>query len=275
LNHFIEVDEDPNTSIKYLIIHSGSRNFGLKVASYYQDLAHHLITADEADQVMTAPNGAQYIKKKKSTQSKKQKTFANIKPYSAEVKARAKGISSAMSFLMNEHANGYIKHMKLAQIFASLNRRVMAHHILQHLGVKLNKCVIIESVHNYIDFKDNIIRKGAISARKDELVVIPLNMADGTIIGKGCGNPDWNYSAPHGAGRRFSRTDAKKNIHMDVFRDSMKHVWSECVNKNTLDEAPQAYKDASYIKNRIAPTVEIIAHLKPVFNFKAGVESAV
>lgn len=273
-NHFIEIDMDEKTENKYLVIHSGSRNFGLKVASYYQNLANYLLTADNNEQQSTIKK----IKPKKGANIKKMKQFAEYaKPYPDDIKQLGKGFSKDMAFLMGEHAKNYTKHMTVAQIFALLNRRIMAHRIIKHLGwgLKYENCNLIESVHNYIDFQDNMIRKGAIAARKDELVVIPLNMADGTLIGRGKGNDEWNHSAPHGAGRVFARSVAKKNISMDEFRDSMKHVWSECVDKNTLDEAPQAYKNAEYIKKRIEPSVEIMIHLKSVFNFKSGVEAAV
>ncbi|KAJ6247986.1 RNA-splicing ligase rtcb [Anaeramoeba flamelloides] len=188
---------------------------------------------------------------------------------------KAKGIVGKMNgreYLEGENAKLYYKHMEIAQFYAKFQRRMIAHRICQgYFELPLSSVTVIESVHNYINFEDNIIRKGAISALDGEKVVIPFNMAAGLIIGTGKGNPDWNNSAPHGAGRVMSRTKAKKTIPLDDFKKVMKKagVWSSCVVKSVLDEAPQVYKNFEEIMIFIEPTVKIERILKPIYNFKA------
>jgi RNA-splicing ligase RtcB len=159
--------------------------------------------------------------------------------------------------------------MKVAQEYARLNRREMARRILGHLGLK-QPAEQFETVHNYINFDDGIIRKGAVSAHRGEKLVIPLNMRDGSLIARGKGNPDWNYSAPHGAGRRLSRNQAFKQLDMEDFIKSMKKVWTSSVTKKTLDEAPKAYKPKGEILRHIEESVDVKTTLKPLYNFKAG-----
>lgn len=220
-NHYIEVGESID-KIKYLSIHSGSRNFGLKIAQFHQTKAK------------------------------------NIKNY------------GELSYLEGADAQAYLEDMKVAQIYAVWNRQIMAELITQHLGIVFDE--YIESIHNYIDFDRGIIRKGAVSAEKDQLLVIPWNMRDGFIIGKGKGNADWNYSAPHGAGRKMSRTVAKSTLSMEEFTETMAGVWTSCINQGTLDESPMAYKDCSKIEAYLEPSVEIITRVKPLYNFKASEE---
>lgn len=218
-NHFIEISIDKNNN-KYLIIHSGSRNLGHKIASYYQNIANEKCNYPNKD----------------------------------------------LRYLENEDAKNYIKDMKTAQKFATLNRQLIANKILEFLDIKDYKS--FETIHNYID-KNNIIRKGAISAKKNEIVLIPINMRDGSILASGKGNKDYNYSAPHGAGRLMSRTKAKHNINLDEFQKQMDNIYTSSVCKATLDEAPDAYKPIDGIINNISDTVEVIDILKPIYNFKA------
>lgn len=219
-NHFIEIDADAEGN-KWLLIHSGSRNFGLKIANYHQKIAKN-----------------------------KHKDLGQL------------------AYLEGQYALDYFSDMEIAQKYASLNRRVMGKIILEGM-FKLNYEEPIESIHNYINFEDRAVRKGAISAHKGEQVFIPLNMRDGTILGVGKGNKEWNYSAPHGAGRLMSRTKAKEEISLDLFKEAMKDVWTSCVSKNTLDESPFAYKDAEEIIKYLEPSVKIVNQMKPVYNFKA------
>jgi RNA-splicing ligase RtcB len=168
--------------------------------------------------------------------------------------------------------------MKIAQKFAKANRYLMAKSIVEDFfKLKIDNCEKIESVHNYIEIDScnkfgGFIRKGAISAALDEKVLIPLNMSEGTIIGLGKGNKDWNYSAPHGAGRTMSRSDAKANLKMGDYKESMKGIYTSCISTATIDEAPNAYKDVEIIKSAIEPAVDIIDIIKPVYNFKASGE---
>ncbi|KAJ3450248.1 RNA-splicing ligase rtcb [Anaeramoeba flamelloides] len=182
------------------------------------------------------------------------------------------GQMNGREYLVGENAKLYFKHMEIAQFYAKFQRRMIAHRICQeYFELPLSDLTIVESVHNYINFEDRIIRKGAISALGGEKVVIPFNMAAGLIIGTGKGNPDWNNSAPHGAGRVMSRTQAKRTVPLKEFKKVMKKagVWSSCVVQSVLDEAPQVYKKYEEIMEFIEPTVKIERVLKPIYNFKA------
>lgn len=174
-------------------------------------------------------------------------------------------------FLSGNLHEEYLYAVSLASKYASLNRMQMMCELLRHFNIKFDKKDCIESVHNYIDLENMIIRKGAISAQKDELCLIPINMADGTLLCKGKGNPDWNFSAPHGAGRLFSRSKAFKELTLEEYQEKMqeKNVWSSCIKAATIDESPMAYKSAEYLKSQIGDTVEIIDHWSEVYNFKA------
>jgi tRNA-splicing ligase RtcB (3'-phosphate/5'-hydroxy nucleic acid ligase) len=219
-NHFAELNIDQNDN-KYLTIHTGSRNFGLKIATYHQKIA-------------------------------------NEKNHYGE-----------LSYLTDTDAEDYCRHMTIATRFARFNREIIGQTLLRFFDIQ-QPLGRIESVHNYIDFEDGIIRKGAISAKKDELVIIPWNMRDGSIVGLGKGNDDWNQSAPHGAGRIMGRNVAKKTLDIEEFKSTMAGVWSSCINAGTLDESPMAYKNSEEIKELLEPTVKIITTLKPIYNFKAS-----
>ncbi|MDR2781142.1 MAG: RtcB family protein [Holosporaceae bacterium] len=174
-----------------------------------------------------------------------------------------------IKFLTGKAAKDYIEDMKVAQLYARVNRALIAFQIgCDFLKVAHSKLKAIESIHNYIDFECKVIRKGAVSAQKDELIVIPFSMSDGAIIGVGKGNAEWNFSAPHGSGRKMSRTQAK-SLSMDKYRECMKNVWSSCVNEDTVDESPMAYKSIKNILNFINETVHITHRLLPMYNFKA------
>jgi len=170
---------------------------------------------------------------------------------------------------MGDKGKDYIKDMQIAQKYAELNRHYILTDLLEYFGLSLKGLERIISIHNYISPVDNIIRKGAISAYKDQRLVIPLNMRDGIIVGTGKSNKDWNFSAPHGAGRIMSRSQAKKKISLEDYKESMGGIWSSCVNRSTLDEAPMAYKDTEVIKESIQDTVDIEFVMHPVYNFKA------
>ena len=258
-NHFIEVDMFKD---KYwLTIHSGSRNFGLKIANWHQKKASRLLRNGPDKEKIK-----EIVAKYKNHPDRGELIQREIKELNG-----APDPSKGLEYLEDVDAVDYIEDMKIAQMYARVNRRVMAHRIFADLcNVDSRDMDCIESVHNYIDFEDGIIRKGAISAKKDERVIIPLNMADGIIVGCGKGNKEWNNSAPHGAGRTMSRRVAKGSIKLDDFKKRMIGVWSSCVQKSTLDEAPQAYKKAEDIIGYLEPTVEIEMLMKPVYNFKAS-----
>lgn len=259
-NHFIEIDKDDNDDL-WLIIHSGSRNFGLQIATWHQRKAIDMLNEER-----------KAAEKEKIEVIKNTVNAVEIGQKLEELKRNKVKVSTELAYLSNGYAANYIDDMKIAQAYASLNRRTMGYEILTRF-YRLNpfEIEVIESVHNYINFSDSIIRKGAISAHEGERVIIPLNMADGCIIGIGKGNAAWNYSAPHGAGRLMSRTAAKANISLEDFRRRMRDagVWTSCVGKGTLDEAPQAYKKAEHIIEYLKDTVDIVVHMKPIYNFKA------
>lgn len=229
-NHFEEIDVDLNGE-NWLLLHTGSRNFGLRICNYHQNKAKKLI----------------------------EKFFIQDEYKDLE-------------FLpMDMGGEEYLEDMRFAQKFAALNRCLIAKHILQDFfSIKrFNEVKKIKSVHNYIG-DDNIIRKGAISAKIGEKVLIPFNMRDGVIVGTGKGNKNWNVSAPHGSGRIMSRNEAKKNLSLEEFKKTMDGIWTSCVSKDTLDEAPMAYKDKDLILNAIKETVDVDFWLKPVYNFKSS-----
>jgi len=183
---------------------------------------------------------------------------------------KRQGFSKELSWLEGDMAQAYLRDMDVAQRMAQLSRLVMYLEVADGMGWGTEGVEHIECIHNYIDLRNGYIRKGAISAQKGERVVIPISMSEGVIVGTGLGNPDWNYSALHGAGRLMSRSKAKGTLSMDEYRMRMSDVWSTCVSTATLDEAPMAYKGLEYILGSISPTVDVTAVVKPVYNFKAS-----
>ena len=258
-NHFIEVDKDDNNN-KYLIIHTGSRNLGKQVAEIYQRKA-----IDYHKKNKIGNQIADAIKKLKG-----EGKFAEINEAISEIKQNFVAIPDKFAYLEGKDADDYLHDMEICQKFANANREKIGDIILSKaFGMKLNETPHFHTIHNYIDLSDNITRKGAISAKKGERVLIPINMADGCIIGIGKGNADWNCSAPHGAGRILSRTKAKESIKLDDFKAIMTDIYSTSVCENTLDESPFAYKKADDILKWIGDTVEIVNIIKPIYNFKA------
>lgn len=253
-NHFIEVDQDDEGNY-YLVIHSGSRHLGVAVCEYWQNVA-----IKECKE-LTDIRGAEIAKYKAQGKS------------DSEIKELMKdydhySVPKELSYLKGESLQGYLHDMKIVQEFAMQNRAAMLDVIVKEMGWK-----VIEqftTIHNYIDLDNMILRKGAISAQSGERVIIPMNMRDGSLICKGKGNPDWNYSAPHGAGRLMSRADAKNSISMEEYKKSMEGIHSPSINKNTIDESPMAYKPMEEIIENIKDTVEIEKIIKPVYNFKAS-----
>ena len=261
-NHFCELDED-DIGNKYLVIHSGSRNLGKQVAEYYQSVAVedckglgdlHKIKQDIIDTF--SKNGKKNLIQ--SSLKEMEKKFYDAQPvYPKE-----------LCFLTGEHRQDYLDDMYICQHYAVSNRAKMAENILSNLGYDL-LFDNFSSIHNYIDEQDNIIRKGAVSAYNGERLIIPINMRDGSIIATGKGNSDWNFSAPHGAGRLMGRNEAKRKLSMDEFRLQMIDVYTTSVGESTLDEAPNAYKPIQEIIDNVEPTVEIEKIIKPIYNFKA------
>ena len=261
-NHFIEVDVADDGD-KYLVIHSGSRNLGVQVANYYQDLADKICNHDLLEYYRRKDE----VLKTYKELGKEQEIQETLVLLKKEMEENKNKIPYELAYLEGEQREAYLHDMKLCQEFAVLNRYTMAKRIAEYMGWSINN--YFESVHNYISFEDNIVRKGAISAKKGEQVIIPINMRDGCIIGKGIGNLDWNNSAPHGAGRVMSRAKAMEIIDLEEYKKSMANIYTTSVTEETKDEAPFAYKSIEEILEHIIPTVEVIKIIKPVYNFKA------
>ena len=261
-NHFIEVDTDSNGN-KYLVIHSGSRNIGKQVAEIYQQMAIDDISGKSNFKEESEKLIAEYKK------NGKEREISNaIKELKQSYKNDSPKIPKDLSYLVGEHREMYLHDMKLCQEFADTNRKTMRNIICIHMGWKIEET--FQTIHNYIEHDTNIVRKGAISARKGEKLLIPINMRDGCIIGIGKGNADWNQSAPHGAGRIMSRSKAKEEKSVEEFEKSMQGIYTTSVNQSTIDESPMAYKSMDEILENIKDTVEIEKIVKPIYNFKAS-----
>jgi tRNA-splicing ligase RtcB len=269
-NHFIEIDIDDEGN-KYLIIHTGSRNLGKQVAEYYQDLANQLCNYNKEEYLERKEKLIQEYKE----QGRKQEIQSALEKLAKEYNQNRNRIPKDLAYLEGKYREDYLHDMKICQEFASLNRQIIVGLIRDGYNKIADKdCLNIENtfetIHNYIDLETNIVRKGAISAKKGEKVLIPINMRDGCIIGIGKGNDDWNQSAPHGAGRIMSRMEAKETFKLDDFKESMKDIYTTSVSENTLDEAPFVYKPMQEIIDNIQDTVEIVKIIKPIYNFKAS-----
>ena len=259
-NHFIEIDQ-ASDGTKYLVIHSGSRNLGKQVAEFYQRLAIDLNQGKEEYFARRDALIAEY--KAAGRRSEIQAALKALKWESREAT-----IPEDLCFVYGQHLEDYLHDVEICQRFARRNRELMAEIILQRLG--LEAVDAFHTIHNYIDTGEMILRKGAIAAHEGEKVLIPINMRDGSVLAIGRGNPEWNFSAPHGAGRIMSRTAAKAQLDLDEYRREMEGIYTTSVNEATLDEAPMAYKSLSDIIDVISESVDIIEVIKPIYNFKAN-----
>lgn len=267
-NHFIEINEDED-GCKYVVIHSGSRNLGKRVAEYYQNKA-----IEHCNEIFdkSCKHGEELIIKQLKSNGKEkeiQKAIEIFKNNTANYKPQKE-----LCYLEGQLMEDYLHDMNLVQEFASRNRECIATKIIEDfLNIDLLNVSIIETIHNYIDMThpDNIVlRKGAVSAKEGEFLIIPINMRDGSLICVGKGNEDWNKSAPHGAGRILSRGQAKKTVDMEDYKKSMEGIFTTCVNQSTLDESPQVYKPMKEIIENIKETANIVYQIKPVYNFKSN-----
>ena len=259
-NHFIEVDRASDGRL-FLVIHSGSRNLGKQVAEYYQSLAIRLNEGWED----TPKKRAEIIASLKAAGRERE-----IQGALAELKAakRERTVPDDLCYVYGEALADYLHDVKLCQSFALRNRERMAKILLSRVG--LTAVDAFHTIHNYIDTDEMILRKGAIAAHQGERVLIPVNMRDGSILAVGRGNPEWNFSAPHGAGRLMSRIKAKEQLSMEEFRETMAGVYTTSVSPDTLDEAPMAYKSLDDILSFVRDSVDVIDILKPIYNFKAA-----
>ena len=259
-NHFIEADKDDEGNL-YIVVHSGSRHTGLEIAEYYQEMAWN-----QLNQKTKADLDAMIAELKATGRQ------SEIEEKRIEMNAQIKtAIPKDLAYVSGYLFDDYINDMKIMQHFAALNRKAMIDTI--SIGLRIKKEDIIEqftTIHNYIDIENMILRKGAVSAKKGEKLLIPINMRDGSLVCIGKGNEDWNCSAPHGAGRVMSRIKAKRQLSMEEFKAQMSGIYSTTVSKETLDEAPMAYKTMNDIVNNINPTAQIEKIIKPIFNFKAA-----
>lgn len=258
-NHFIEADKDEKGNL-YIVIHSGSRHLGLEVANYYQERGYQALSGPSEKQV------ADLIAQLKATGREKE-IQKELKKLKASMET---DIPKSLAYVSGELFERYLHDMKIVQQYAKLNRQAMMQEIVK--GMKLHVVDSFTTIHNYIDLDAMILRKGAVSARKGEKLLIPINMRDGSLICIGKGNDDWNQSAPHGAGRLMSRSAAKQSFTVSEFKKQMKDIYTTSVGKSTLDECPMAYKSMEDITENIGPTAEIVKVIRPIYNFKAGEE---
>lgn len=253
-NHFIELDEDSDGK-KYLVIHSGSRNLGVRVCKHYQDIAINYCRRNSCNE--------QEIVKQLKAEGREKEIQAALQA----AKAQSPKVDKELAYLEGEDLKDYLHDMSICQRYASLNRKVMAFAICDTLQLSIYNQ--FETIHNYIDVVHKILRKGAVSALNGEMLIIPMNMRDGSLICTGKGNINWLYSAPHGAGRIMSRKKAKETLNVADFEQSMQGIYTTSVCAETLDEAPMVYKSMQEIIDCIKPTVDIVEIIKPVYNFKA------
>ena len=258
-NHFIEIDKNDKGEL-YLVVHSGSRHLGTEIADYYQNVGYKTLCANAKTQLQDK------IAELKS-QGRDKEIYDALKALKANTKT-AMDVPKELAYVEGELFDDYIHDMKITQRFAQLNRQAMTEVILSEMG--LREVERFTTVHNYIDTREMILRKGAVSAKAGEKLLIPINMRDGSLICIGKGNEDWNCSAPHGAGRLMSRHAAMAQLDMEEYAQQMKDVFTTCVSRQTLDEAPMAYKNMDEIMSAITPTAEIVEIIKPVYNFKAS-----
>ena len=261
-NHFIEIDTDDDGN-KYLVVHSGSRNLGTQVAEHYQQIAVDL-NAGKEDYFRRRDEIIRTYKE----QGRRSEIQATLKALEKEYNAKEPSLPHDLCFLYGSFMEDYIHDVDICQRFASRNRERMTEIILEKTGMKAIDS--FETVHNYIDVNEMILRKGAVSAKAGERLLIPINMRDGSLICIGKGKPEWNYSAPHGAGRLMSRTAAFERLTMAEYEAQMAGIYSTCVTPDTLDESPMAYKNMDEIIKNIGPTADIVCRIKPIYNFKAA-----
>ena len=261
-NHFIEIDEAADGT-RYLIIHSGSRNLGKQVAEHYQNLAVNLNRGYD-----------RYLEQREEIirtykeMGRKNEIEGALKQLHWKVYESEPTMPEDLCYLSGRFLNDYLHDVEICQAFAKRSRELMAEIILERTGMHAEEG--FHTIHNYIDTEEMILRKGAIAAHNGEKVLIPINMRDGSVLAVGKGNPEWNFSAPHGAGRIMSRGKARATLTLEDYRKTMEGIYTTSVNENTLDEAPMAYKSLADIIDVIRESVDVIDVMKPIYNFKAS-----
>lgn len=265
-NHFIEIDRSSD-GIFYLVIHSGSRNLGKQVAEIYQQLAVDLHMGKEdyfrqRDELIRTYKAA----------GRKSEIQGALKELQQNYETHSLNVPEDICWLYGSFLDDYLHDVEICQRFARRSRERMAEIILERSGMSASES--FHTIHNYIDTQEMILRKGAIAAHAGEKVLIPINMRDGSVIAAGKGNPEWNYSAPHGAGRIMSRSKAKESLDMEAYKAAMQGIYTTSVNEKTIDEAPMAYKSLDDIMDVVRESVDVIDIMKPVYNFKASEDEA-
>lgn len=255
-NHFIEADKGEDGSI-YIVIHSGSRHLGVEVAKYYQNKAYQELKSNRA--------GIDELIAKLHAEGRDKDIQSEIAKYK---QSNPTNIPKDLAYCEGDMFDQYIHDMKIVQEFAMLNRKAMMDEIVKGMGFHVVDQ--FTTIHNYIDTNNMILRKGAVSAQKGETLIIPINMRDGSLICRGKGNPEWNCSAPHGAGRVLSRSAARESLTVSEFKKQMEGIYTTSVNASTLDESPMAYKNIEDITSNIGDTVDVLEVIKPIYNFKAS-----
>ncbi|PHA62899.1 RtcB family protein [Bacillus wiedmannii] len=252
-NHFVELNQLEDGRVA-LVIHSGSRHLGKSIAEHYQNRAYEVL--------MNAKSEQQHIIDQLKAEGREREIHDALRGI------KKPKIRKELAWLEGQDFKDYMNDMAIAQNYARLNRKAMIDEIVKNMNWVIEDA--FTTIHNYIDMEHMILRKGAISAQKDELVIVPINMRDGSIIATGKGNPDWNFSGPHGAGRLMSRSKAKELVSLEDFKQTMENVWTTSVNESTLDESPYAYKPMAEILENIQDSLEIQQIIKPLYNFKAN-----
>jgi len=259
-NHFIEANRDDKNNL-YIVIHSGSRHLGKEIAEYYQEQAWYQLNGNRKIDIDA-------IISKLKAEGRQKEIQNTVKRVSSQI---ITNIPKELAYLSGELFDDYINDMKTTQYFALINRKAMMHTILKGLNISdEGQFERFSTIHNYIDTESMILRKGAVSAQKSEKLIVPINMRDGSIICEGLGNPDWNYSSPHGAGRVMSRKKAFSTLKLEEYKKEMEGIYSTSVNENTIDESPMAYKTMDNIVTNMEQTAKILNIIKPIYNFKAA-----
>ena len=261
-NHFIELDKD-EAGETYLVVHSGSRNLGAQVAEHYMDVAVDL-ALDKPSHMREREELVRTLKREK----RDGQIQASLRKLDDNWNAKRNTVSRERSCVYGQALEDYLHDLDVCIDFARRNREIIAESLLTAVG--LRPVEEFHTVHNYIDTEMGVLRKGAISARKGERILIPINMRDGALICIGKGNEDWNSSAPHGAGRLMSRANARRQLTLEEYRKEMRGIYTTSVGMNTIDESPMAYKSIHDILRNIRPTCTVVNRLKPIYNFKAG-----
>ena len=268
-NHFIELDKDDENNI-YLVIHTGSRNLGKQIAEYYQTLADEV-----SSRGMTLAERKAEIIKTFKTEGREKEIQKAINAVEIEYQEEENRITDkSLSYLKGSHCDNYLHDSRIAGEYATLNRHLIGERIIKsYFGEDKNfeDYEHFETIHNYVDTEDMVIRKGAISAHNGEIMLIPISMKDGALICEGKGNADYNMSAPHGAGRKLSRKTAYKMLSLDEFKKEMEGIYSTCVVESTLDESPMVYKSLEDILPMIEGTCDVLKHIRPIYSFKATI----